>query len=60
MIILSLGVSVDNKNLLGWFKQPGFYCVFGGLLCACSPMALMLLQLLLATGYNMLYFGLVK
>ena len=26
-IMLSLGVSVDNKNLLGWIKQPGFLIV---------------------------------
>ena len=44
-IMLSLGVSVDNKNLLGWIKQPGFLLRILVASCVVVPLlALMLLQ----------------
>lgn len=52
-IMLSLGVSVDNKTLLGWFKQPGYLLRILVASCVVVPLlALMLLQSPLTAGMS--------
>ena len=52
-IMLSLGVSVDNKNLLGWIKRPGFLLRILVASCVVVPLlALMLLQSPLTAGLS--------